>query len=262
MKKIYTTIIVLLCVSIVVLIIFGKKYFDSHQVVEAKNNIVVYADGTAEIVVRDKVPDEKFHTYRAKIKLPKDEFGTYYPPHLTLRDGAWQRQAHTYNDDSINGWCEKNIFFMDRINKITKQSHIDFCISKTLDEHGVTTFLATSEDLTSLVIGNYEDGKIIASTTIPNGLKYFNSGYGDGMEITAGVSDWEITKLAFPAGECAMGDGDMRVFLWDIKKGTVEDKTPAGAGCNLFRIIYDHGKDNFYVIVTEEGKDWKEIWLK
>lgn len=39
----------------------------------------------------------------------------------------------------------------------------------------------------------------------------------------------------------------MRIFLWDVKNKTIEDKTPLKFDCNIKEIRYDHGDDAFYI---------------
>lgn len=226
---------------------------------DIQTNAVAYTDGTAEISIADTVPDQILHYYRAIVPaLENSDYHYFLAPILNGRGGDWHRQVYTFvgRDDA----CEQEIFYMDRIGKRVLLSHTPYCVLGTLDEHDVTKFIAVSPDSTNLAIGNYEDGTIVATHTIPDNLMIGGVATNNSPNVNWGhAANWEITKFVFAAGDCSMGmtpSTTPKVFLWDIAKGTIEDKTPPHFDCGNYEgVEYDHDTNTFSLRMLVYGKN-------
>lgn len=162
------------------------------NIVDIRDNAVAYSDGTAEIAVNDNFHND-YVVYSAKVNAISD--GQYSAPDLTYRGGTWDRIVYTY---SQNDYCENNIFYMDRDNKIAKILNTDYCIGKTLDEHDIKYFFGTKNNEGEVIIGLYDSGKVSSKIIIPYAL-------GRPISRRSMASNWELTKLIIPVGSCDKG---------------------------------------------------------
>lgn len=228
-------------------------------VVEAKDGIVAFADGTAQFVSNDNAPDQVPHIYTADMAA-LGSFPNYRAPNVTFQGGAWQREVYTYNDPK-NEQCSENILYKDRVKKIIKQVHVDYCVQEnsTLDEHDITHFFATSSDGKSIAVGAYEDGTIVATHAIP-----------DGMMVHDRAFSWDLTRAivtfvsAIDCGPTADCDAVAPVaYFWNLSTGewrevvTPEYTTPVDPTASGF--VYNHDKDAFeYSARLLVGKNYIE----
>ena len=203
-------------------------------IVDIKDNAVAYSDGTAEIAINDNFHGN-YVVYSARVDAIYD--GHYFAPNLIYRGGTWDRVVYTYAQDN---YCEDKIFYMDRDQKSARVMNSDYCIEKTLDEHDIKCFFGTKNNLGEVVIGTYDNGAVISKIIIP---------YAIGRPINGSfvVSNWELTKLIVPVGNCDKGARDMKIFLWDVEAQIIEDKTPLNFNCNIEGIHYEHDRDIFYI---------------
>jgi hypothetical protein len=129
---------------------------------------------------------------------------------------------------------------MDRDKKVARIFNTDYCIGKTLDEHDLKYFFGTDNSTGEVVIGFYDSGKVFSKIIIPYGLdKPINGSFV--------ASNWELTKIIIPIGNCDKGSRDLKIFLWDVENGTLEDKTPSNFDCSIKGIRYEHDDDTFYI---------------
>lgn len=238
---------IIISVLVIAVLVEGwQLYF--HRIVSIKENAVAFADGTAEIVVIDNVPDQITHIYRSKTKAIWNEFyNQFIPPTLTMRGGVWQRMVYTF--DPTGSGCDSEIFYMDRVNKKVKTFSTGiFCIRQTLDRD-TTKFIAVAPN-NEMVIGSYEDGQFK---------------YGDHLPapIWNGVtSNWENTKLAFPIGQCEIDStSTQKIYTWDVDHG-LKERTPKDFDCaaEFVSISYDHVTDQFTLHYKKTGRE-KEVRL-
>jgi len=247
----------ILIISVLILLIFVLSFFlykkQLPKIVDIKEDTVAYSDGSAEIVVWDNFNGD-YIIYSSKVKALVDG-DQYLAPDLKYRGGTSDRVVYSYNSSKNNKYCNHNIFYMDRDKKTAKTSSSDFCVAKTLDEHDIKYFLGTKYTGEVAIIG-YSDLEISATIKIP----YASSEKPIWGEMVA--SNWELTKLIIPVGTCDKGTTDttkMRLFLWDVESGELEDKTPVDFDCGISRIrygrSYNYDDDRFYIdTVNEEGK--------
>jgi hypothetical protein len=204
------------------------------NIVDIKDNAVAYSDGTAEIVINDNFNGD-YVVYSAKVNAVSD--GQYFAPDLTYRGGTGDRIVYTY---SQSDYCENNIFYMDRNKKVAKILNTNYCIEKTLDEHDIKYFFGTKSNESEVMIGFYNSGKVFSKIIIPYAL-------GRPIDGASVASNWELTKLIVPVGNCDKGSKDMKIFLWDVENKTIEDKTPLNFDCSIKGISYEHSEDIFYI---------------
>jgi len=235
-KKYFKYIILVLILIIFVLLFFLYKK-QPPKIVDIKKKAIAYSDGSAEIVVWDNFHGD-YVVYNSKIKALVDG-EQYLAPDLKYRGGTWDRVVYSYNS-SDDRYCDHNIFYMDRDIKTARTSHSDFCINKTLDEHDIKYFLGTKYNEGEVGIVAYSDLAVLSKIKIP-----YASDKSIWGEIIA--SNWELTKLIIPVGNCDKGAMDMKLFLWDVTNSTLEDKTPINFDCNINKIRYQHDDDKFYV---------------
>jgi len=245
------------------------------------DNVVAYTDGTAEIIMNG------YHTeIQAILDTQEGEsiYNQFVPPRLVYRgtplvEGKYS--IYTYSDlvPSAMYYCQNHIFYQP-LPSVKKAGRVfslaNYCVENTIDWRDVTHFLATSQDKAELLaVGTYRDGKILATVAIPNKLTYYCTSGFLSNECNGAVSNWEITRIVFPAGKCEF-DRDysdteqiktLRIFEWDIEKRTIEDITPKGFDCNDYiGLSYNHSKEPPYNL--KEGdtfylqlQDGKEIAL-
>ena len=215
-------------------------------IVAAKDGVVAFADGTAQFVSNDDVPDQVPHIYTADMAA-LGSFPNYRVPNVIFQGGAWQREVYSYNDPS-NEQCSQNILYKDRVKKIVKQLHVDYCLQEdsALDEHDITHFFATSADGKSIAVGTYEDGAIVASHAIP-----------DGMMVHDRVFSWDLTRgiITFVSSTVA-GISDSTdldrlatAYSWDLSTGEWREvaipQYTSPVDPTVSRFIYNHDKDVF-----------------
>jgi hypothetical protein len=226
---------------------YGKGQAPKQRVIlAARDNAVLYSDGTAEIIWNDDTPDGVWHRYTTPISSIQDPTRGLSLPEIQQTVGSWERIEFLF-DDQENRPCMRHIFYVDRVHKTSNLSTIDYCIVQTLDEHDFKYFLAMPfADYSSMEVGRYEDGKIIAKHAVPEGGidDYFHNAGTHNI-----LPNWEVNKIAFIGNGCEGPDaGTLKVYLWDVEKNTIEDKTPVGLTCTSFNgLTYDHGSDTFSV---------------
>lgn len=244
----------ILIISVLILVIFVLSFLlykkQLPKIVDIKEDTVAYSDGSAEIVVWDNFHGD-YVVYNAKVEAILD-INQYLAPTLNYRGGTWDRVVYSYNggENDLDRYCDHNIFYMDRDNKVARTSYSDFCVRKTLDEHDIKYFLGTkySDEVEVAIIG-YSDLEVLATITIP----YASPEKPIRSEMTA--SNWELTKLIIPVGTCDKGtteDTKMKLFLWDVENNNLEDVTPTDSGCGITKIRYEHGDDKFYIDTRDE----------
>lgn len=258
--KVVCLIISLLLISIGVLIGFlsfaqGKKLIPKQPVIlTARDNAVLYSDGTAEIIWNDDTPDGVMHRYSTKIGSINDPNRGLSLPEIEQTVGSWERIEFIFDDEKDRP-CMRHIFYIDRVHKTSNLSSIQNCIVQTLDEHDFKYFLAMSPDYQTMEVGTYTDGKIVARHAVPDegiASDFHNAG------IHEVLPNWEVDKLAFISGGCeGYEQRGLRVYVWDLKNNLIEDRTPMGLTCQNFRgLEYDHGSDMFSVALpwmTDDG---------
>jgi len=244
----------ILIIFVLILIIFTLSFLlykkQLPKIVDIKEKAVAYSDGSAGIVAWDNF-NGNYTVYNAKVDALNDN-GQYLAPDLKYRGGTWDRVVYSYNS-SDNTPCG-NIFYMDRDKKVARTLHSDFCIAKTLDEHDIKYFLGTKYTGEIAIIA-YSDLETLATIKIP----YASSEKPIWGEMVA--SNWELTKIIIPVGTYDKGtteDTKLRLFLWDVEAGTLEDKTPANFNCMekiRYGRSYNYDDDNFYIdCYNEMGK--------
>lgn len=219
------------------------------KVVYTDRYAVLYSNDTAEIIFRDTYNGDT-HLYRAEIEplyIDEDKsqqgWGAvgYILPEITLRGGNQERAVFTYKDDVWDHSCDKNIFYVDRENNISHTVQAAGCIMKSLDQKGHASFWTqeyvgyneTEQPYFTIGVGNYVDGQLIASTSIPVWNDGVSSIASYSINPSTVVSDREMTKVVFAftdGPEC----GDSRVecdtpayiYMFDIESGEVRDVTP------------------------------------
>jgi hypothetical protein len=214
-------------------------------VVEAKDGVVAFADGTAQFVSNDDVPDQVPHIYIANMSA-LGTFPSYRVPNVLFQGGAWQREVYTYNDPERED-CSQNILFKDRVKKIVKQLRVDYCVQEgsTLDEHDITHFFATSADGKSVAVGEYEDGSITATHAIPDGMMVHDRTFS--WDLTRGVVTFVSAIDCGPTADCdAVSPA---AYYWNLSTGEwrevliPEYTTPVDPTVSRFQ--YNHDKDSF-----------------
>lgn len=241
----------------VLYVFLGKGLFSKPKtILAARDNAVLYSDGTAEIIWNDDTPDGVMHRYTTMIPVVQNPGKQPILPMIQQTVGSWER-IEFLSDDTEHQPCMRHIFYIDRVNKTSNYSSIDDCIVQTLDEHDFKYFLAMPfTDYKSIAVGTYADGKIIAKHEVPEGgitSDFHNAGMHNILP------NWEVTKIAFIGNGCEGRDvATLKVYLWDVVKNTIEDRTPAGLKCENFRgLEYDHGSDTFSVELPY-GKDGRQ----
>jgi len=242
--------------------------------------LVTFSNGTTKILYHDYdyAPIEPGWDLTMTIPAAKGD-GRQQPvfiaPHFTFRGSNWEREVYTYNYPD-NG-CDTKILYINRVAKSAetlKISDVPYCIRQTLDIHDYTHFYAESIDAKTVAVGNYEDGKILASVNVDSAVTdtsdssfkdqkapkvYWPPIINDKSQVqvlTWLASNWENTKIAFMSGACDQEDGDrMKFLIWDTTKGTLINKRASLHITNCgeaggFAFAYDHNSDAFDIYNT------------
>jgi hypothetical protein len=198
MKKTFATTRNAAFILLVVTQVITLKMLYDHRVIDTKLNAVAYANGTAELLVTDSVPNQNTHIYRATVPA----IGAapwWYAPTLKTQGSAWQRAVYTF-DNTESDTCDDDIFYIDRVKKTAKTIHIDSCIQGTLDEHDITHFLSTTyrDTFQTLTVGTYEDGATVASH---DGAEH--------LSLQSWAFNWELNRAVLYFGKtlpCALDE--------------------------------------------------------
>lgn len=215
----YRVTFVIFALLITAVFFVGISWNQKHRIVDVQKNVVAYADGTAEFISADDTPDQVTHVYRAKIPaIPVENSEFYIVPTFIFQGGAWQREVYTYNDPESEN-CSRNILYKDRVNKLVKQSRIDYCIqmNATLDGHDITHFFATSSDGISIAVGAYENGNIVASHDVPEGMFPWKREFS--WDLTRGIVTFVSATDCGPDTECAALQPKPQAFYWNLQTG-------------------------------------------
>lgn len=99
------------------------------------------------------------------------------------------------------------------------QSRVDYCIqmNATLDGHDVTHFFASSGDGTSIAVGTYENGSIIASHDVPDGMFPWKREFS--WDLTRGIVTFVSATDCGPDAECAALQPKPQAFYWNLQTG-------------------------------------------
>lgn len=215
----YQVAFVIFALFIATAFLTGIYRNQKYRIVDAEKNVVAYADGTAEFISADDTPDQVTHVYRAKMPaIPVGNPKFYIVPTFIFQGSAWQRAVYTYNDpDSEN--CSRNILYKDRVNKFVKQLRVDYCIqmNATLDEHDITHFFATSADGNSIAVGTYENGNIVASHNVPEGMFFWKREFS--WDLTRGIMTFVSAADCGHDTECAALQSEPQAFYWNLQTG-------------------------------------------
>lgn len=197
--------------------LLGFRFAPGRTVVDVREDVVAYADGTAEIVITDGVPsDLPVHTFRLTVAALRDDSGHYRVPNLIGMGSTWERAVYTY-DDPESDFCQRNIFYMDRVSKTVKSSRLNYCITESANRDA-THFVALSMDGGTVAVGTFEDGAIVATHAVPTDMTLLGTP----------VFNWEMTKAALyfsnpvacgPDPECEVARPADEVYLWDLVTG-------------------------------------------
>lgn len=251
MRNLLSKKIFLIVVVATLLLLWVIYVLSPPKVVYTDRYAALYSNDTAEIVFRDTFNGETY-IYRSDIKplyIDEDKsqqgWGVvgYILPEITFRGGGKNRAILTYKNDVGDHVCDRNIFYVDRINHTSDTVSAAGCVIKSLDQAEHSTFWTqeyvgyneTGQPYYTIGVGNYFDGQLIASTSVP--IPVWTDGVSSigwyGINPSTVVSNREMNKVvfAFTAGpEC----GDARVecdtpayiYLFDIASGVVRDVTP------------------------------------
>lgn len=195
--------------------IIGGRYLlpKYPKVIEARDGVVVYENGTAEIVMRDSFGEDMWRVYRSSVEpfyIPegKQSWGWgpegYRAPNLTYRGGNQDRVVFTYDSPEKGDLCQQHVFYINRTVHTAHTAVSDLCIDSVLDIHDITHFLGSGIEnsergfIQHIGIGIFETGDVTASTTLPLGYS-----------AVPGASDWEIRHYVFFA---VKGDRELEVF--------------------------------------------------
>jgi hypothetical protein len=230
-------------------------------IVDAQDGVVAFADGTAQFVSNDDVPDQVPHIYTADMTA-LGSFPNFRVPNVMFQGGAWQREVYSYSDPQ-NEQCAQNILYKDRVKKIIKQVHVEYCVQEgsTLDEHDITHFFATSADGKSVAVGVYEDGSITASHVIPEGMTVHDRAFS--WDLTRGVVSLVSAIDCGPDAECAASNPKPQAYFWNLTTGEWREvaipqyTTPVDPTASRFQ--YNHDTDSFeYLARLMVGKTYTE----
>lgn len=230
-------------------------------VVDAENGVVAFADGTAQFVSKDDVPDQVPHIYTADMTA-LGSFPNFRVPNVMFQGGAWQREVYSYNDPQ-NERCAQNILYKDRVKKVIKQVHVDYCVQEysTLDEHDITHFFATSVDGKSIGVGAYEDGSITASHAIPEGMTVHDRAFS--WDLTRAIVSLVSATDCGPDADCAALQLKPQAYYWNLSTGEWREvaipqyTTPVDPTVSRFQ--YNHDIDSFeYLARLMVGKAYTE----
>lgn len=179
-------------------------------------------------------------------------------PQVTFRGSNWQREIYTY----ANTWdgCQNMILYINREAKsyeVIKKVSTDYCISQVLDKNDFTQFMGISPDNSTLAIGRFIDGKIIASVELP-----IIGGVPGG--VSGVVSNWENTKLAFFSGGCDLNGDTLQLLIWDTTTGSLIDHRASlhTSDCSpISYIVYNRGTDSFDVYNNNFGNNSESLYV-
>ncbi len=237
------------------------------KVVDTAQYAALYSNNTAEIIFRDTYRND-VQVYRGEIEpIFIDEqrslwgWGAvgYVLPKITLRGGNEKRVVFTVQDDSGEEVCDRTIFYVNREAHTSYVAHTPRCIVRSLDQKDHTRFWTqeyvgfneTEHPYFAVGVGEYSDGHLIASTSVP--VPVWTDGVSSigwyGINPGSVVSDWEMTKIvfAFTAGpECGdfRGECDTPAFIYmlDLASGEVRDVTPEKEV--TYKTLYPYGDIN------------------
>ncbi len=275
-KYFWGGLMILIFVSLVIVFVIFSVF--SNKVIEANEYAVLYDNNRAEVIYRDDYANPAtIEIYRGDIRpIYIDEekssrgFGPtrYILPKVNLVGNNKERGIFTIrNGERHGGYCDSDIFYVDRISKTAKVINTSLCIRKTLDEHIYTRFL-TSEYLGikqdkksyfDIGVGDYSTGELIASASVE--MPIWTDGESligwYGIDSSNAIANPEMTKVVFPvvAGpECgdSAGDCDTVAFIYvlDLETSEVRDVTPEKG--LYFSTLYPSGQMNHSTLRYEK----------
>lgn len=242
--------ILVLCVVIAVAA-FVIAHCYGKRIVDVSEYAVLYDDGTAEILFRDDITDgwrralkttdaDYGITYRAPIEphvIQENGSKSYYVlPYITYIGASEKNVVFTYASEQ--GYCSKNIFYINRETQESRHVATDYCIGKPLDGKDFTHWFGVGnnmEEKSEIVVGRYADGSISAYATIP----------GDNFVAQdAAVANWELDMIVFSslnttAIDDASGKCQTSIYSLNIITNELRNVTPEGLCNSQLRLRYD-----------------------
>ena len=283
-KYLIGILIVLSVLGVLVYLFRPTPVVPSPKIVDAETvqnlKLDTFSDGITKILFHDYDYAADGKGWDLTMTIPATmgdgrQLPVFVAPHFTFQGSNWQREVYVYN--SSGGVCDNKILYINRAAKSAetlKTFDVPYCIIQTLDIRDYTHFLADSADGKTFAVGNYEDGKILASVNVDSAVTdasdssfidlkapkvYWPPLKNDKSQVqvlTWLASNWENTKLAFTAGTCDIDNGDtMKFLIWDTTKGTLINKrvslriTNCGEAGGL-AFAYDHNSDAFDIYNT------------
>lgn len=226
-------------------------YIAQHtQVVQADTadglSVVTFANGVTKVAYHDydyAHPEAAGWTIRAEIPAIENPNHSesflsaeqYISPSFVHQGGEhpWDHDVYVFDDTEMQG-CARNVLYVDRVARTMTTRQLGYCVTQSIDDTA-TMFFGKSINGEEAVVGLYADGSVLHGTTVTADTR-----------LAAAKADGD--KMLMFSGDCNPSEDTIRLLLWDVAGGTVEDVRSQLYGVNCVYVdtaMYSEKLDQF-----------------